>query len=95
MAEPLNHHNPELVTWKYEEILFRRLWFYHQMEKPSSINKLFDLRKGIFHWRMCSALAGHMCLLILPDCVRVSEKRNPKTTQISYPNELIPIGQTI
>jgi hypothetical protein len=52
MAEPLNHHNPELVTWKYEEILFRRLWFYHQMEKPSSINKLFDLRKGIFHWRI-------------------------------------------
>ncbi len=23
--EPLNHHNPELVTWKYEEILFALL----------------------------------------------------------------------
>lgn len=23
--EPLNHHNPELVTWKYEEINFALL----------------------------------------------------------------------
>jgi len=38
--EPLNHHNPEYVTWKYEEMLFALLG---------------GIRiEGLPHWRKCS-----------------------------------------